>query len=124
MFTKNNIVYSEAGKILVSKTKIGYEMPVSEENIREIDINLDDMKLTGNDKLLSYSGGKVIQKYHKDFSYADWKTEIIKWRYSNDSQIAIILNKDNSEEDMIEFNKMQEWRNWASRLANKILTIK
>lgn len=51
------------------------------------------------------------------------KAELIKQVYSNDDQIAIILNKDNSEEDMLAFNRMQDWRKWASKVAHKIMEL-
>jgi hypothetical protein len=38
-------------------------------------------------------------------------------RYSNDDQIAIILNKDESEKDKISYNRMQMWRRFADDLA-------
>ena len=57
-------------------------------------------------------------------SYAEWKTKIIKWRYSNDDQIAILINKDDSEEDIIKYNRMQEWREYAAKLARKIINLK
>ena len=46
---------------------------------------------------------------------------LIKIRYSNDDQIAILLNKDSSEEDLLKYNKMQEWRDWASILAKAFM---
>lgn len=50
----------------------------------------------------------------RNMSYAAIKTFIIKLHYSNDDQIAIILN--NNEEKMRE---MQEWREFASLIAKK-----
>ena len=50
----------------------------------------------------------------RNMSYADIKTLIIKLHYSNDDQIAIMLN--NNEEKMRE---MQEWREYASSVAKK-----
>jgi hypothetical protein len=43
--------------------------------------------------------------------------------FPNNDQIAIILNKDDSEEDMLLFNKMQEWRRWSGVVAKQILTV-
>lgn len=50
----------------------------------------------------------------RGMTYAAIKTFIIKLHYSNDDQIAIMLNND--EEKMI---KMQEWREYASLTAKK-----
>lgn len=53
-------------------------------------------------------------------SYADIKTAIIKLKYSNDDQIALMLNyQDDSEKYYEAYNEMQDWRNKASELAKK-----
>ena len=44
--------------------------------------------------------------------------------YSNDDQIAIMLNRGRSEQDNMAFEKMQEWRDWAGSLAKKIITLR
>ena len=120
MYIKNNVVYADAGNILISKTAIGYSLIANIANIQEQQVNLQDMKLEG--EFLKYSDGLVVQRY-KNLNYAGWKADIIKWRYTIDDQMAIILNKDESAEALIEYNKMQEWRDWAGTLANKILSI-
>lgn len=120
MFIKNNVVYADAGNILISKTAIGYSLIDDISNIQEQLINLQDMELEGD--FLKYSDGLIVQWY-KNLDYAGWKADIIKWRYTTDDQIAIILNKDESAEKLLEYNRMQEWRDWAGTLADKILTI-
>ena len=120
MFIKNNVVYADAGNILISKTAIGYSLIDDISNIQEQLINLQDMKLEG--EFLKYSDGLIVQWY-KNLDYAEWKADIIKWRYTTDDQIAIILNKDESAEKLLEYNRMQEWRDWAGTLTNKILNI-
>ena len=120
MYIKNNVVYADAGNILISKTAIGYSLIVDIANIQEQQVNLQDMKLEG--EFLKYSNGLVVQRY-KNLDYAGWKADIIKWRYTIDDQMAIILNKDESAETLLEYNRMQEWRDWAGALANKILSI-
>lgn len=53
-------------------------------------------------------------------SYADIKTAIIKLKYSNDDQIALILNYQDDPEKYYEaYNEMQNWRDKASKLAKK-----
>lgn len=47
-------------------------------------------------------------------SYAHIKTFIIKLHYSNDDQIAIMLNDDDAK-----MAEMQEWRNYAASVAKK-----
>lgn len=48
----------------------------------------------------------------RNMSYAAIKTLIIKLHYSNDDQIAIMLNNDEKK-----MREMQEWREFASRVA-------
>ena len=55
--------------------------------------------------------------------YVGIKTKIIKMKYSNDDQIAIILNKDNSAEDLELYNKMQNWRDWAGEFAREVVKL-
>jgi hypothetical protein len=40
--------------------------------------------------------------------FAKLKSKFVNKQFTNDDQIAIILNKDDSEEDVLLFNKMQE----------------
>ena len=120
MYIKNNVVYADAGNILVATNAIGYSLTDDIANIQEQPINIQDMKLEG--KFLKYSNGLIVQGY-KQLDYAGWKAEIIKWRYTIDDQMAIILNKDENPEKLLDFDRMQSWRNWAGTLASKILSI-
>jgi hypothetical protein len=44
-------------------------------------------------------------------------------RYSNDDQMALILNNGKSEQDTLLYNKMQEWREWAGVIARTATNI-
>jgi hypothetical protein len=70
-----------------------------------------------------YNNGTLAQSVNNKWKYSDYKKDIIKKRYSNDDQIAIILNKDDSEEDQMRYQKMMEWREFASFFAKKVLEI-
>ena len=48
---------------------------------------------------------------------------MIKTRYSNDDQIALMLNEASSEEDKFYFSKMQEWRDWAGWFAKEVMKV-
>lgn len=125
MYTDKGYVYSDAGKILVSGNFIGYSVKADSslvDNITEEDVILDDIILDGD--FIRYNNGRIIQSYSKNNTYADWKTKIIKWRYSNDDQIAILINKDNSEDDAAKYGRMQAWREYAAKLARKIISLK
>ena len=45
---------------------------------------------------------------------------MIKKQYSNDDQIAIMLNAQLSEEDKMYYDKMQEWREFSGHIAKLI----
>ena len=118
MYIDKDIIYSEPGKYLKGKNKIGFQFPLP-GNFVEYDINFNDLKLVGN--MFYYNDNLFVQKYNKSWTYGDYKKDIIKKRYSNDDQIAIILNKDDSEEDLLRYERMMKWRVFASDLANKII---
>ena len=76
------------------------------------------------DSIILWSANKIAQKIIKNGDYGDYKKAIVQKKYSNDDQIAIILNKDNGlEEDLFAYQKMQEWREWASTVAKKIVEV-
>lgn len=120
MFTKNDNIYADVGYYLRNKTNNSIalmkkgdvndweELPLN----NPIDIQLDGTTIFINDR-------KFIFKVPK-LTYAAIKTKIITSRYSNDDQIAIMLNANQSEEDMLYYNKMQEWRDWAGYIARLI----
>lgn len=118
MFTDKNITYSEPGCYLKYKNKIAFQFPES-DGIEEYNIRISDLCVMGN--IAYYNGGTLAQRINKSWDYADYKKDIIKKRYSNDDQIAIILNKEDSEEDLIRYERMMRWREFASRLAKAII---
>jgi hypothetical protein len=77
------------------------------------------MKKSG--EFIKYSGN--LMEHISCADYGSWKSKIIGKQFNNDDQIAIMLNKDDSDEDMMLFVKMQEWRAWASIVAKKIMSI-
>jgi hypothetical protein len=81
---------------------------------------LSDMFIKNNK--IVYSNG-LLMEIKSCNTYADWKSKIVNKQFTNDDQIAIILNKDDSEEDLLLYNKMQEWRKWAGIVAKKIKNL-
>lgn len=124
MYKLKNIVYADGSKILTSGNFKGYHKEGNLEDFEEVTIDLSTIVIVDN--IIKFNNGFVeiyLLEHRKNLDYAGWKKEIISWLFNNDDQIAIILNKDNSEEDLLRFNKMQEWREWAGQLANKILEM-
>ena len=123
MFTKGEKVFSEEGKYLISKDKrkYGFVLKGTIDEFDEFDINNPlDIKISGN--LILFQNNKLAC-LPETMDYVGIKTKLIKMKYSNDDQIALILNKDNSEEDLELYNKMQDWREWASYFATEVVKI-
>ena len=119
MYKIKNIVYSDAGKVIKSAAYKGYQCEGNLEDFEELTVDLNTGHLENG--LIVFDNTLMLVR---DLDYVGWKTHIVKIRYSNDDQIAIILNKDSGEkEDILRYNKMQEWREYAGELAHKILEI-
>lgn len=121
MYKIRNKVYPEAGYVLVGKSRIGYVFQGEIEEFTEQPINIDDMKVEGN--FLLYSNGMILEINYPNLTYEEQKARIVKRLFSNDDQIAIMLNKGHSEQDDLIFEKMQEYRDWAGMLAKKIVSL-
>ena len=114
MYKIRQKVYSEAGKVLVGNNKKGYQFDGELSDFTEVPLTLEDMELKG--EFVTYGG--IMQYVGTDLSYESLKRDMVKRRYSNDDQIAIMLNGD--EEQM---TKMQEWREWSGEVAHKIMSL-
>lgn len=120
MYKIKDVVYADAFKYLKYKGRYAFQFK-DEEGIEEFDLNIDDMIRI--DCVAWFNDKSFAQIVGNRYTYADYKLRIINMRYSNDDQIAIMLNKDDSSEDLFRFNKMQEWRRFASDLAHKLIEI-
>lgn len=122
MYKVRNKVYAEAGSILIGKNKRGYSFLGEVSDFSEKAIRLDDMKVDG--QFLVYSDGIIRELYDPSATYEQLKAKYVKRLFSNDDQIAIMLNKDKSAADAELFDKMQEWRDWCGVLAKKVASLK
>lgn len=121
MYKIGNWIFTDAGCYLKRGSSIAYFFEDNGEEVLEITATIDDMKRVGN--LLLWSDGCLAQRVIPNGVYADYKKAIIQKKYNNDDQIAIMLNKDSGEEvDLMAYRKMQEWREWSSLVARKILS--
>lgn len=121
MYKIRNKVYAEAGNLLKGTNKIGYTFKGELIDFTEEEITLDDMVIDGN--FVIYNNGKLRESYSPSTTYEQYKARFVKKLFSNDDQIAIILNQHQSEDDMKIYNKMQEWRDWCSLVAKKIINL-
>ena len=119
MFIKSNMIYSEAGYILKCDNKRAFQMPYdSSKEYIEIPIDITNTKIESG--MINMDG--VVFRNNEKYDYGQWKANIIKKRYSNDDQIAIMLNRGDEESNMI-YNKMMQWREYASMLAKKFVEL-
>ena len=122
MYRIGNYNFADAGYYLKRGSSIAYFFEDNGEEIQEIEATVDDMHKVGS--IILWSEDKLAQRIFKNGAYAYYKKAIIQKKYSNDDQIAIMLNKDSGEEtDLLAYAKMQEWREWASIVAKKIMEI-
>ena len=123
MFTKNGLTYADAYKYLNRVTGNRREVALAchdATGYEELPMNSPlDVERCGN--LIRWNNGLFATIIDKGATYGDIKGQIIKMRYSLDDQMAIVLNKDNSAEDLMHFDKMQEWRQFAGEVARKAM---
>lgn len=123
MFKKGNVLYAEAGHYLRHSSKALIALAMQGEMGDFVEHLFDtplDVEIQGN----------MVFYQHRDFvcrvtglDYNSLKTSMIKSRYSNDDQIAIMLNKDNGGEGAMLYEKMQEWREWAGEFATRVMAV-
>jgi hypothetical protein len=122
MYKVGNWVFADAGHHLKRGGSIAYFFEVNKEPIEEIPTTIDDIHRVSD--IILWANNKIAQPIIPNGAYGDYKKAIIQKKYSNDDQIAIILNKDSGEEiDLLAYTKMQEWREWASIVAKKIMEV-
>lgn len=117
MYQKYGIVYADAYNYIRHKTKNirGLAVPGDMEDFEELPIDMDTL-IRGEDYILLNGFIKISIP---SFTHKDIKTKIIESRYSNNDQIAIMLNNDEDSMD-----KMQKWRNFADDISKKIVSGK
>lgn len=117
MFTKGDMVYADAYKYLRHKNKniIALSFKGSADDFEEVEMTLPIEVETDGDML--FFERRKFAVIPERMEYAAVKERIIKSRYSNDEQIAIMLNKDIGREGSVYYQKMQEWREFATEVA-------
>lgn len=122
MYKKGNVVYADAYKYLVHKSKgiIAFAQSGDESEFEEKEFPTPIKIVDEGNGFYSIKDVPKVKFYFSKNDYATVKTEMIKKRYSNDDQIAIMLNAQLSEEDKVYYNKMQEWREFSGYIAKSI----
>lgn len=118
MFTKGDILYADAHKYLRHKDRneVALQLRASADDFTEVDMG--DLNVSVSDGVVKFGTWFVV--FPDSLKYGDVKRAVIQLRYSNDDQMALILNKDDSEDDAMLYQKMQEWREFASEIAKAV----
>lgn len=130
MFTKDDILYSEAFKYLYNPqmNAVAFqfvqsdgweERQLPEDFDVELQENTEDGKVVGHKAF--FCNRLFVATLPSELTYGSIKTAIIQKRYSMDDQMALMLNKDNDEQTQMYYNKMQEWREFAAFFAKKVI---
>lgn len=122
MYIKNNKTYAEPYKYLIKEGTgkiVALHLGEAREDFEERDMTLP-INASVDGPLVKWENG-LFAALPETMTHEGIKTKIIKSRYSNDDQIAIILNKDNGPEDMLDYQRMQRWREMAADVANSAL---
>ena len=116
MIKQDDIIVADEGKILVYKPenkvwgKIARLAQYKGHTLTEEDFEEVDESVLERIDNIWYD--------FRSMTYAAIKTFVIKLHYSNDDQIAIILNNDEDK-----MREMQEWREYAASIAGKYTNI-
>lgn len=131
MFTKDGIIYSDAFKYLYDPrmNAVAFQYPESggwEEVSLPEDFDIQITKVNDEDgnavrHHAFFHNRLFVATLPAELSYGAVKTAIIQKRYSMDDQMALMLNKDNSEQAQMYYDKMQDWRDFAATFARKVM---
>ena len=96
------------------------ELPEHYEEIDESQECCPEDKVTWNGDALFINGINIGEPPSR--AYNDIKTTVVKFKYSNDDQIAIICNQESEDKlDKLKYQEMQRWRDFASIVAKKAI---
>ena len=104
MYRVKNKIYADAGCVLKYENKVAFSFEgVNEKDVLETKINLENIQKIGNFVVYDELKDRITCS-----DYGCLKKKFVNKQFTNDDQIAIILNKDYSAEDSLLFDKMQE----------------
>lgn len=115
MFEKDGVVYSDGYKYLKHKTEsvVGFAVPGKAEDFEEADVDMSTLTVDSDTVTLN----DMLKIGIGEWSHKAIKLKIIASRYSNDDQIAIMLNGDE-----VAMQRMQKWREFADEVAQRTLS--
>lgn len=124
MYRKNGLLMAEPGMWLRRGVENGYALPDREGQetaVDEAEVNIGDMVVEGDE---AYWNGRLMRlRLPKPLTYGGLKTAMVRKRYSNDDQVALMLNRDDSDEDRSAYEHMQKWREYAAKVARRVMYL-
>ena len=122
MITHNNKVYPSAGHYLTTTHNGGSSFcSPYDVNIEYIEKPIESPKKAPIDGYVQILPNRLMKIDVNDMS--NLKQTLIHFLYTNDEQLAIILNKDNDEHDMDMYILMQNWRTFLSKYVKEIKAL-
>lgn len=118
---KNNYVYANPNKYLKYKNQIGFKFKDVEDSSLVSEYDLDIHFEIKRNYLYYGNGFRIDLDDKKD--KGDFIKFFIKLLYSNDDQIAIMLNKESGDLEAKSFYHMQKWRIWSKEMAKKCFDV-
>lgn len=128
MIIQGNTIIAENGKELFRKADnwcfgteltLGYTYYIGGKKLDEPKLEVPE---DYEEHFAIYTDGGVAAVDELDYKVI--KTEVVKLKYSNDDQIALMLNwQANPEAYQERYDEMQAWRDYAGEVARKYANI-
>ncbi|MBD5384902.1 hypothetical protein HDR69_00545 [bacterium] len=118
MYSKGNMTYASAYCYLMRRGMNVVALRVAADvagDYEEVEM-ARPLRLEADGGTVTVNGWFAF-RLPKKRDYAEVKMAVIRMRYSNDDQLAIILNKDRTAADAAMFLEMQKWREFAAEIA-------
>lgn len=114
--TQGNYIISDPGKIFRLDNKLAFRLPSGTEGYELVDIDKDNISF---DSTYVYIDNKFALRKEGDLPL---KGRLINKVYSNDDELAILLNYQSShtKENTDKLKCLQDWREWCGDLARII----
>ena len=122
MYIQKDTIYSDPYKYLVNEDKnmIAYSAPANEKGWIEVEMETP-IRFKKVDNLYTWENDHLAVFVEK-LDYNAIKTLFVKQRYTNDDQIAIMINKDSDDpEDVDTYKRMQAWRDYAAHMSKELI---
>ena len=121
MYEKKGRVYADPYKYLKRRGAVAMEITLTDkEGWEEVAMKRPlEIKISRKGEEAVVNGLFLLRIRGKD--YGEVKREIIRMRYTNDDQMAIILNREKSDANAEAYGKMQLWREFSAEVARAVI---